>query len=306
MAAYLYADCGVIAFEDNTVRLTEMGFLVIAQGTIAFSNVVGGRGGSRAGCSRVHRGCGEGARDGRGRPSRARHRVSRHRVSVARGTYAAAENINVKPAEAGKTVSASSTPVWEMVERANTLFGDTGGAIPEERKLKRAELSFKLPAAQLAALADKYLELARIEPAALLKAGGAAGLTLSLRAVGNEIDVRVDEVTSGPALLVWDISRETDSALVIDANRMASQSGLLGTVVGLFINHTAVAGNVIENASPKGSSIIVVPAGATGVAAYQEPGISVAGNVLVGNPLLPARSLPAPLDTWAVFNAVSV
>ena len=306
VAAFLYADCGVIAFEDNTVRLTEMGFLVIAQGTIAFSNVVDG----------THEAPGQAAAGFTGDVAKVLATAVADPLVLVTAylataypwpeDIAAAENINVKPAEAGKTVSASSTPVWEMVERANTLFGDTGGAIPDERKLKRAELSFKLPAAQLAALADEYLELARIERAALLKAGGAAGLTLSLRAVGNEIDVRVDEVTSGPALLVWDISRETDSALVIDANRMASQSGLLGTVVGLFINHTAVAGNVIENASPKGSSIIVVPAGATGVAAYQEPGISVAGNVLVGNPLLPARSLPAPLDTWAVFNAVSV
>lgn len=309
VAAFLYADCGVIAFEDNTVRLTEVGFLVVAQGTIAFSSVAGVANANVVGHAAAGGFTGDVAQ---ALATAVKDPVVLVTAYLATAypwpadAAAAAGVIAVNKAEVEKAVPAESTPVWEMVERANTLFGDTGAAIPDEKKLKRAELSFKLSAAHLAALADEYLELARIERAALLKAGGAAGLRLSLRAVGNEIDVRVAEVTSGPALLVWDVSREEDSALVIDANRMASQSGLLGTVVGLFLSHSAVAGNVIENSSPKGSSIILVPGGATGAPAYQEPGISVAGNVLVGNPLLPPRSLPAPLDTWAVFNSVNV
>jgi hypothetical protein len=156
---------------------------------------------------------------------------------------------------------------------------------------------------QLSQLADEYLEIARLEREALLK-GQKTGLELSLRFENNEVDVRVALVTSGPALLAWDAARDNDSALVVGGNRLASRSGPLGTVMGLFLARTALAGNVIENASEAGTSLLVVPLFGSTAGGGPE-GVAATGNVCYGKTVLPPRPLPAPLDTWDVFNAVT-
>jgi hypothetical protein len=157
---------------------------------------------------------------------------------------------------------------------------------------------------QLSQLADEYLEIARLERAALLK-GQKTGLELSLRFEDNDVDVRVARVTSGPALLAWDATRDNDSALVVEGNRVASRSGPLGTVMGLFLARTAIAGNVIENASDVGTSLVVIPLLGSSAAGGPE-GVAAAGNVCYGRTVLPPRPLAAPLDTWDVFNAVTI
>jgi hypothetical protein len=196
-----------------------------------------------------------------------------------------------------------------MVERANTLYGDSAAGLPDANKLKRAEASFAMTSTQLSQLADEYLEVAKLERAALLKGAGTAGLQLSLRFEDNDVDVRVPNATSGPALLAWEAVRDSDSALTIDGNRLASQSGALGTVMALFLTRTAVAGNVVENGSVRGTSIMLVPAplpGGDPAGAARDPGVAVTGNVLYGRTIIPARPLAAPLNTWDVFNSVTI
>lgn len=307
VATFVYADCGVVEVEDNTVRLTEVGFLFVAAGAIA---------GALLGAA-ISQELGSGAaapvKNLVGTLGVVQDPLVLLTVFLATaypwpaGAPAEGE-VQVTKAALQRRIAKQAHPGWEMVERAGTLFGRRAGDLPDATKLRRAETGFALTSTQLSQLADEYLELARLERAALLK-GAKEGLELSLRFQDNDVDVRVGQVTSGPALLAWDATRENDSALTIDGNRLASASGALGTVIGLYLARTAVAGNVIENGSQRGTSILLVPlppAAGGPAGSAQEAGAAVAGNVLRGRTVLPIRPLPAPLDTWDVFNSVSV
>jgi len=310
VAAFIYADCGVVEVEDNTVRLTEVGFLFVASGTIASALL------DDATAASFAKAAGPAGSKLVGTLSIVQDPVVLVTVFLAT-SYPwpdsaepdPATGVEVTNAEMQKRIARDSHPVWEMIERANTLFGDSAAGLPDAKKLQRAEASFAMTSTQLSQLADEYLEVAKLERAALLKAAGAAGLRLSLRFEDNDVDVRVPTATSGPALLAWDAGSETDSALTIDGNRLASQSGPLGTVMALFLARTAVAGNVVENASVRGTSIVLVPAALPGgdpAGAAPDPGVAVTGNVLYGRTAIPARPLAAPLNTWDVFNSVTI
>jgi hypothetical protein len=303
VASFLYADCGVVEVDDNTVRLTTVGFLFVAAGTVA---------GALLG-SEVSKELGSGASAGEkklvGTLGVVRDPLVLLTVFLATaypwpdGAEAGVE-VEVTRRQMERRIAKQSHPAWEMVERANSLFGERAADLPDTKRLQRAETGFAMTSTQLAQLADEYLEIARLERAALLKSAR-EGLELSLRFEGNDVDVRVAQVTSGPALLAWDATRETDSALVVEGNRLASRSGALGTVLALFLARVAIAGNVIENASDVGTSLVVAPLFSSPAGANVES-VAVTGNVCYGRTALPGRPLAAPLDTWDVFNAVTI
>jgi uncharacterized protein DUF6519 len=303
-ASFIYADCGVTEVEDNTVRLTEVGFVFVEAGTVAGAAL------GNATSQTLASGASAELKKLVGTLNFVLDPLILLTVFLATaypwpsGADPGTE-IEVTRAELTRRIAKRSQPSWEMIERANSLFGDRAADLPDAKKLQRAETGFTMTSTQLSQLADEYLQIARLEREALLK-GQKQGYELSLRFEDNDVDVRVANLTSGPTLLVWVAARENDSALVIDGNRLASQSGTLGTVMGVFLAHTAISGNVIENASVRGTSLIAVPGALSSPAGAVSEGIAVTGNICYGRTILPQRPLAAPLETWDVFNAVTI
>jgi hypothetical protein len=305
VAVYVYADCGLVALEHNVVRQTEVGFLVLALGSVAFATL------EKTVIAEITAGL----------STFAKAVFAALRAAVADPVVvitacmaqaypwpeeaAPADAVTVSPAAATKAVAVESQPIWRMLERAETLFGgDAAATPPAASAIKRAETTFAISASQLAHFADAYLELAKIERAALLATAAAGtGVSLSLHAAGNEIDVRIDPaLVSGPCLLVADTVNETDSSLTLTGNRMAAEQTPLGVALVLFVARCAITGNVIENANGKNPSLVVVP-GAT----PENPGpdvVAVTGNVLYGQMVLPPRQYPPPFNDWTLFNAL--
>jgi hypothetical protein len=104
-------------------------------------------------------------------------------------------------------------------------------------------------------------------------------------------------------LLVWSEPQDTSSAFVLSANqiRHVAAGPRLPTAAIALVNHCSVTGNLVLNESPESikTSLLVAPA-----VAGAAPAVAVTGNVLRGQPILPARPLPAPFNTWDVFNTI--
>ena len=130
---------------------------------------------------------------------------------------------------------------------------------------------------------------------------------LRLRCTGNDLDCALeDNAPTSAALIVWagpitggDNENEpppTVSALVAD-NRMSATFGS-ATAMLIRIGRAVATGNHIENLEGRGSFSLAVLA----------PGDSVAatGNFFKAMPVLPARPLAAPFNTWIPFNAIEL
>jgi hypothetical protein len=131
------------------------------------------------------------------------------------------------------------------------------------------------------------------------------GLVLALDVAGNDVDTVSRKAAVGPALVVWDDERDTGSSIRLEGNRLRSRSPQPATVV-LMVERNAVNGNVAANEETRGASLFLAPGGvvpADGGKPNTET--AVTGNVFHGTPVLPPRNLPAPLDNWYVFNAIS-
>jgi hypothetical protein len=161
--------------------------------------------------------------------------------------------------------------------------------------------------------------LSAIETAAFPARAGAA---LSLMMSNNEIDAiatTVDGgVVSGAAVFVaanqlsGDRPAGFSSTIICDANKARNRTAEFPTVAiyaGPECSLTAT-GNLVFNhgAATTGAaaptSLFVTGGGGTFTPAGAPPVIAVTGNVFRAPPSLPPRSLPAPLNTWDVFNTV--
>src|SRR5262249_3968076 len=123
VAAFVYADCGVVAVEDNTVRLTEVGFLFLTVGTIAAAAL------DRATVPSFGKAAGTSGARVVGTLSLAQDPILLLTVFLATaypwpsGADAGPTEIEVTQAEMQKRIARSSHPAWEMVERASALYG---------------------------------------------------------------------------------------------------------------------------------------------------------------------------------------
>ncbi|HET9059263.1 MAG TPA: DUF6519 domain-containing protein [Acidimicrobiales bacterium] len=145
-------------------------------------------------------------------------------------------------------------------------------------------------------------------------------MAMTLHVHGNDIDCRGIEAMTAPALTVWYVAPATsqstsqstsqgptqvagapasaatpipNGAVLVESNRMSSRAAFTASLLGPL--SACVTGNVITNV---GTGLSLAIRGKLGHAA-------VTGNVLYGQPALPARpNQAAPLDTWLPFNEV--
>jgi hypothetical protein len=226
--------------------------------------------------------------------------------------FDARDAIEVKGSAGG--AAAEREQVQSLFSKTLALFGSTLDAplAPEVGGPARAVAAPAPPAsadrlfgrgslgARVAAMHDR---LSIIERAGLTAAApNRRGLVFAMDMAGNDVDTVSRKVSVGAALVVWDDERDTGSSIRLDGNRLHSLSPQPAAIVAM-IERNAVNGNVVGNEQTRGESLFLVPGGSG--AGKPNAETAVTGNVLHGNPVLPPRNLPAPLDNWYVFNAIS-
>lgn len=128
---------------------------------------------------------------------------------------------------------------------------------------------------------------------------------LRLRFTGNDLDCALEaNASTSAALIVWagplaggdaeNPAPATVSALVAD-NRMSATFAASATAMIIRVGRAVATGNHIENLAEPGFSLGVLAAGDS---------VAATGNFLNGTPVLPARPLAAPFNTWLPLNAV--
>ena len=140
--------------------------------------------------------------------------------------------------------------------------------------------------------------LNRLDPALLAKRGADdAPLRTSIGVQRNTVDCTTpDDGPTGFGLLVSTTPAESQGASVtVTGNRITSPETLVVVAV-TGAGAASVTGNVVAG---RGERPIVLAVLATSAAA-------ITGNVVIGRAALPDRSLPAPLDTWRVFNEITL
>jgi len=134
--------------------------------------------------------------------------------------------------------------------------------------------------------------------------GKAEASPLSVELTENDVDLILSDAPSAFAILLWDDERETDSSLVLSANRIRTSSATTPSALVALVENSTVTGNVVQNldatTTPPAHSLIVLPAYARAVA-----GAAVTGNVFQAAVTLPPRpGIPAPMNDWGNFNAL--
>ena len=121
-------------------------------------------------------------------------------------------------------------------------------------------------------------------------------LRLCLHLSGEDVETVIEDGPSGFGFLVFGDRAKLGDLTMVGCRFLGQPTGFLVTI-GL-IPHCAISGNLILNERAKPASLSVVPgAGKTG------ENVAVTGNMFQGRTFLPPRPLPAPLNTWDVFNA---
>jgi hypothetical protein len=120
----------------------------------------------------------------------------------------------------------------------------------------------------------------------------------------NDVDLIMADAPSAFGVLLWDDERETDSSLVLSANRVRTSSPAIPSALLALVENNAVTGNVIQNLDPTpeppSRALILMPAYVQQVA-----GAAITGNVFQAAVTLPARpGIPAPMNDWTFFNAL--
>lgn len=146
-----------------------------------------------------------------------------------------------------------------------------------------------------------------------------AGSSLSLIMSNNEIEA-IGTTTDGTVLSAGALCIAPNSlprgraglgsTMVCSANKARNSAGNFPTMAVYASTESSLTatGNLIFNegsATPGGpplTSLFVTGGGATFAPAGVPPVIAVTGNVFRAPPSLPPRTLPAPLNTWDVFN----
>jgi hypothetical protein len=220
------------------------------------------------------------------------------------------------PDQAAREAEEVVAGLGELLQAIGPLPGGKGGrrgggggrrrqAAPSERtRLREAgetagRLGFSRPA--FARFTAAQAELSELERSALSALTDRV-LRLSLRLSDNDVQALGEQEAAGSSLSVMgDLRKPGDLTMV--GNRFRSPtSGHVAYVAS--VQQCAISGNVLLNEGSDGTSLRVFPGATPGPTGDRTPEtVAVAGNVLGGYADLPPRPLPAPLDTWDVFNA---
>ena len=138
----------------------------------------------------------------------------------------------------------------------------------------------------------------------------APSLTANLRIANNDIDVILSAtIGGGQTVLITENSKLINSTLIMSGNRLRNQSATAPTVSIEGVGRSAITGNIILNEQPSAAS---GAAGAPGPPSLVAAGtVAVSGNILLGQPALPARNatlpygagiLAPPMNRWEAYN----
>lgn len=314
-AAFIYADCGVVELEDNTVRDCDLGFVIASPRSFGYVGLI----------DRVLT-----------QPEAqafASH-VSQTIVSLAElpaiqigsllgrvyplpKDFDASKAISVKAASANQ--KAELAQIQAVFDRTFALFGPAIDQAPlvdippvaTDVAVGAAVSVGPPPPADIAARATMLRfvtmneRLSMIERAALTKLGAnKQGMVFAVNISGNDVDTFAPKDPRGPCLLVWDDERNTDSAITMDGNKFRSGSKV-PTAMLIMIDRNSITGNVVSNETIDMKSLVVWPYVPTGKGITPNAAAAITGNVFHGSPTLPPRTLAAPLDNWYVFNALT-
>jgi hypothetical protein len=140
-------------------------------------------------------------------------------------------------------------------------------------------------------------------------------LVFSLRISDNDIDANLAKVSSSIGLTILG-DRSADrrissdnpkNSLILSGNKIHNRPGQLPTVVTnrprqlptvliSDLTNCTIYGNIIFNESSLQGKISLV--------IKKSVAVAITGNVFKGNPVLPSRQAPAPLNTWEFLNTI--
>jgi len=302
IAALVHADCGLVELEDNTVRLCEFGFVFMSLRAWAYAALA----------KDVPRAEDIGAAE---HVLSVFEAISEDPVLAVTGLYARTYPLPAqfvsRPVEMADVAASQpdlTQPVTAVAGSAAKSFAGQDAAA--HVVTARTQTSVDRPKTELQKISRATVLHSVFEAAAVAQPRQAHGLGLSVHCTENDVDLRVDGLETGFALLTWDIEREAASAITLNGNRFRTR-GPLPAVTLLLAERCAVAGNVIENEFTRGKrelrvgdSLVVIPEWNEQIETNE---VTVTANVLYGPGWLPNRSggWQSPLDQWYVFNAIS-
>jgi hypothetical protein len=149
-------------------------------------------------------------------------------------------------------------------------------------------------------------------------------VVLNVQITNNDIDAIISQSLGGStAVEIFEEDKGISSMLTMTGNKLRNQSASSPTVEIFRVTRCVITGNLILNeqaavvsadgtVAPTPSSLYLAPLAVTPVyPGDQLVAIAVTGNVLRGQPALPARvatlpyglgNLPSPMDRWEAYN----
>ena len=320
-ATFVYADCGRVELESNTVRNCTNGFWFLTLPSMAFADNIQDISvapGVSAKASNLQAAL----------FTAVGHPAAQMAGAVLRG-YPLPNGFDLSSA-IPVTVQKVASTVKDATLAQNS-FDQLLSVTPEaltlaEAKTKAVRLSTlesTLAAHPLPAVATTGFDVASLNQSynVIEKQAFAQPVSrtvpVGLQFRDDEVNTLVSGSTSGLSLLVWILSSDDKSALSSTGGTYIGANGNLPVVLIAGLSRCSFTGNMVLNEASGISSNKQIPpslwlfplgvkssiTGATVAAA------AVTGNVFRGRPVLPARNLnpkpPAPMDTWEFFNSES-
>jgi hypothetical protein len=142
------------------------------------------------------------------------------------------------------------------------------------------------------------------------------GVPVAIHASDNDVNNLVAGAISSFSFLLWNLGQDDKDGISLTGNSLVGSNGTSPVALLLGVSRSMVTGNMVLNeaARPLGNNINFIPSlwlfpfpvpdSSTGKPVL---GAAITGNVFRGAPILPLRNLtpvpPAPMNTWDFFNA---
>ena len=324
----VYADCGLVDVESNTVRNCLSGFWFFSLPTLAFANNLADIKVSGA-VAETASALQNALFSAVGHPAIQLATASLRAFPVPDKTdLSDAIKVTVgKPAATAKqlaeiqnvfdkTLASVVTPappaapaaaVTQPAEKATIKIGDIAGAITDHPLAAAAKVQLDVVGLnQNLAVLEKQAFAAPV----------ARTVPVAVHASDNDVSNLVTGAVSGFSFLMWSLGRDDKDGISLTGNSLVGSNGASPVALLLGVSRSMVTGNMVLNEAARltGNNIKLIPSlwlfpfpaidSSTG---GQVMASAITGNVFRGAPILPVRNLtpaPAPpMNTWDFFNS---
>ena len=319
----VYADCGLVDFESNTIQNCLNGFWFLSLPSLAYADnladiSVAAPYAAKASAlqNAIYTAVGHPAvklasATLRGFPLPSDYKIAQpihvvvQKVAATTKDAAAVQSLFARAMEAATPVSPAPAQPAKTVKLTNLA-----GTLTEHPVQAPA-----LPQFDVSSLNQSYDIIEKLAFAQEVTRGG---IPLGLHFSDNDVSTLRNEAASGLGLLLWSLGKDDRDAIGVTGTTFIGANGTLPMALIMGTSRCMFTGNMVLNeAAPATnlapgqgtvSSLWLFPISVTSsIDGSAVSAVAVTGNVFRGLPILPARNLnpapPAPMDTWDFFNA---